>query len=140
MGADFPFAGAASASKHGASLVILRLGEITLIDTVTSKQAIAEVVRNLSEKLPIQLPTFRLLVSRCLRVVASPKATDLAAYAGRAHPKDLPILVAAIHEGCTHLVTFDQRHFQPGHPAVSVLPPGEFVLHIREPLACLGRD
>ena len=37
VGADVLFAGAASASKHGASLVILRLGEITLIDAVASK-------------------------------------------------------------------------------------------------------
>ena len=137
--ADVLFAGAASASKHGASLAILRLGEITLIDAVASKQVIAEVERNLSEKLPSQLPTFRLLVSRCLRVVPNPKATDLAAHAGRAHPKDLPILVAAIHEGCTHLVTVNQRHFQPGHSAVSVLPPGGFVRHIRELLTYLGR-
>ncbi len=138
--ADVLFAGAASASKHGASLVILRLGEITLIDAVASRQVIAEVERNLSEKLPSQLPTFRLLVSRCLRVIPNPKATDLAAYAGRAHPKDLPILVAAIHEGCTHLVTFNLRHFQPGHSAVSVLPPGAFVRHVRELLTYLGRD
>jgi len=30
-----------------------------------------------------------------------------------------------------------QRHFQPGHPAVLVLPPGELVQRVRERLAGL---
>lgn len=33
------FAGAASPREHSASQVVLRLGEITLIDAVTSRQA-----------------------------------------------------------------------------------------------------
>jgi len=44
-------AGAASPSEHGASLIILRLAEITLIEGVTSRQVITEAERNLEEKL-----------------------------------------------------------------------------------------
>ena len=40
-------------------------------------------------------------------------------------------------EGCPWLVTFDLRHFQPGHPAVTVLRPGELVGRVRERLAHL---
>ena len=129
--ADVLFAGAASPSEHGASLIILRLGEITLIEAVASQQVIAETERNLEEKLPQALPAFRLLVSRCLRVVPDPRPEDLAVYAGAADPKDLPILVAAVREACPWLVTFNVRHFQPGHPEVTVLRPGAFVLRVR---------
>jgi hypothetical protein len=135
--ADVLFAGAASPSEHSASLVILRMAEITLIDAVTSQQATTEAERNLAEKLPQALPAFRLIVSRCLQVVPNPQPAELSPHSGLAHPKDLPILVAAMHEACPWLVTFNVRHFQPGHPSVSVLRPGEFILHVRDLLTRL---
>lgn len=138
--ADVLFAGAASSSEHGASLVVLRLAEITLIEAVTSQQVIVEVERNLADYLPSALPTFRMLVSRCLRVVADPLPHEVATHADMADPKDLPILVAAVREVCPWLVTFNIRHFQPGHPAVRVSRPGELVQHVRERLATLPGD
>jgi len=129
--ADVIFAGAASPSQHGASLVILRMAEITLIEAVTSRQAIAEAERNLAEKLPVALPTFRLLVARCLRVVPDPQPEDLLPYAGLADPEDAPLLNAAVREGCPWLVAFNVRHYRPGHPDVTVLRPGEFLLRVR---------
>jgi predicted nucleic acid-binding protein len=135
--ADVLFAGAAAPSQHGASLTVLRLAEITLIEAVASQQVIAEAERNLAEKLPDALPVFRLIVSRCLRIVPDPDPADLGPFAGQADPKDLPILAAAVREDCPWLVTFDGRHFQPGHPAVRVLPPGELILRVRQSLAGL---
>jgi predicted nucleic acid-binding protein len=135
--ADVLFAGAASPSEHGASLVILRMAEITLIQAVTSEQVIAEVERNLQAKLPAARPTFRLLVNRCLEVTPDPTADERAPYAGLADEKDLSILVAALREKCPWLVTFNTRHFQPGHPEVIVLPPGAFVQRVRHLLANL---
>jgi hypothetical protein len=135
LDADALFAGAASPSEHGASLLILRMAEITLLEALTSQQVIDEAERNLAEKLPQALPAFRLLVSRCLRVVPNPSSTDLQPDAGLADPKDLPILVAALREGCPWLVTFNVRDFEPGHPEVTVLRPGEFVLQVRDLLA-----
>ena len=79
----------------------------------------------------------RLLVSRCLRVVADPRPADLAAYAGAAEAKNSLILVAAVQEACTWLVTFNVRHFQPGNSEVTVLRPGAFVLRVRDLLAYL---
>jgi len=137
LDADALFAGAAAPSEYGASLVILRMAEITLINAVTSRQAPTEVERNLSEKLPHTLPTFRLIVDRCLTVVPDPGPEDLAPHAGLADPKDLPILVAALREGCPWLVTFNTRHFQPGHADVAVLEPGEFLLRVRDLLSRL---
>jgi hypothetical protein len=129
--ADVIFAGAASPSKHSASSVVLRMAEITLIEALTSRQAVTEVERNLSAKLPEASTTFRLLVERCLTVVPDPDPAFLASHAGLADPKDLPILVAAL------LVTFNVKDFQPGHPDVTVSRPGELVRRVRDLLGCL---
>lgn len=134
---DVLFAGAAAPGEHSASLVVLRMAEITLIEAVTSQQVIAEAERNLSAKLLHALSVFRLLVERCLRVVPDPHPEDLAPHTGLADPEDLPILVAAVREGCAWLVTFNVRHYQPGHPDVTVLRPGDFVLRVRDLLAHL---
>ncbi len=133
--ADVLFAGAASPSRHGASLVVLQLAEVTLIEAVTSRQVITEVERNLEDKLPHALPALRLLISRCLQVVPDPQPHELVPHAGAAHRTDLPILVAALREGCSWLITFNVRHYQPGHPDITVLRPGEFVLRVRDLLA-----
>ena len=138
--ADVLFAGAAAPSEHGASLTILRMAEITLIEALTCEQAISEAERNLAVKLPVALPAFRLIVSRCLRIVFDPTSAELAPHAGRADPEDLPILVSALREGCPWLVSFNLRHFQPGVPAVSVLRPGDFVLRVRDHLSGLTRE
>ena len=134
---DVLFAGAAGPSEQGASLLVLRLAEITLIEALASQQVIDEAERNLADKLHQALPALRLIVSRCLRVVPDPQPTNLQPYSGLADPADLPILVAALRERCPWLVTFNIRHYQPGHSGVTVLRPGEFVLHVRDLLTHL---
>lgn len=129
--ADVLFAGAASSSEHGASLTILRLAEITLIDALASEQVLLEAERNLAAKLPATLSTFRLLADRCLTIVPSPTLDDLAPFRELADPKDLPILAAAVLNRCLWLTTFNVRHYRPGHPQVTVVQPGEFVRRVR---------
>jgi predicted nucleic acid-binding protein len=136
--ADVLFAGAASPNEHSASNLILRMAELTLIETIASTQVITEVERNLQAKMPKALPAFRLLVNRCLKLVEDPELAELKRYHGLANPEDLPILVAAIREECSLLATFNIRHYQPGHPAVAVLKPGDLVLRIRYLLARLS--
>jgi hypothetical protein len=135
--ADVIFAGAASPTEHGASHVVLQMGEITLIDCVSSVQAVKEVERNLADKIPEKLPDFQLLVSRSLHIIGDPKPGDLAVYKGQADPKDLPILVAAMKEGCSHLLTFNVRHFTPTSPKITVQPPSGFLLTVRSLLGML---
>jgi len=135
--ADVIFAGAASPTEHGASHVVLQMGEITLIDCVSSVQAVKEVERNLADKIPEKLPDFQLLVSRSLHIVDDPQPGDLSVYKGQADPKDLPILVAAIKEGCSHLLTFNVRHFTPTSPKITVQPPSGFLLTVRSLLGML---
>jgi len=136
--ADVLFAGAAAPTEHGASLTVLRMAEITLIEAITSQQAVVEAECNLQAKLPAALPAFRLIVSRCLRVTADPVPADLTSHVGRADPADLPLLVAALREGCPWLVTFNMRHYRPGHPEVTVLRPGDLILRVRDLLAGLA--
>ena len=132
--ADVIFAGSASPSEHSASLVTLRMGEITLIDAVTSRQAFTEAERNLAEKIPDAVTTFRLLVERSLRVVPNPSRQDLEERRDLADRKDLPILVAAVRERCEWLVRFNVDDFVPGHPDVKVLRPGDFIQRVRSVL------
>lgn len=135
--ADVLIAGAASPSEHSASQVILRLAEITLIDTITSQQVVWEVERNLREKLPQVLVIFQLVVQRSLQIVPDPNIQELNAYQGSADPKDLPILVAALKHNCAYLVTYNLRHFSPGNPAIEILEPGTLLGKMRQMLSSL---
>jgi hypothetical protein len=136
--ADVLFAGSAAPSEYGASLVVLSMAEITLLEAYTCRQVITETERNLVAKLPRALPAFRLIVDRCLRIVPDPHPEQAQAFAGLANPVDLPILVAALQQDCSWLVTFNTRHYQPRRPEVSVLPPGDFLLRVRDLLVQLG--
>ena len=138
--ADVLFAGAASPNEHSTSNLLLRMAELTLIEAVTSTQVITEVERNLIAKMPKALPAFQLLISRSLRIVSDPDPAELAEYAGLANLEDLPILTAAVREGCSLLATFNFRHYQPGHPSVAVLKPGDLVLRVRYLLARLSGE
>ena len=115
------------------------MAAITLLDAVTPQQVIVEAERNLLAFLPAALPAFRLIVSRCLRVVPDATVAEIEALAGQADPKDAPILAAAICAQCSWLVTFNLKHYQPGHPAVRPLRSDEFVSHVRGLLAALER-
>lgn len=135
--ADVLFAGAAAPSEYGASLVVLRMAEITLVEALASRQVITEAERNLTGKFPKALSTFKLLIERCLEIIEEPTPDDVSKYEGLADAKDLPILVAAIKHQCPWLVTYNIRHFQPGHPDVTVLEPGAFIQRVREILTYL---
>ena len=138
--ADVLFAGAASPNEHSASLVILRMAEITLIEAVTSEQVITEVERNLEDKMPAAMPAFQMIVSRCLHVVSDPTVAEIRALSKAADPKDLPILAAAVREGCVYLTTYNIRHFQPGVESVTVLKPGDLVQRVRYLLAQMSSE
>jgi predicted nucleic acid-binding protein len=132
---DVLFAGNAAPSEHRASLTVLRMAEITLVKAYVSQQVLDEAERVLQAKLPQALPAFRMIVSRCIQKVPNPEASEVQRYAGLAERADLPILVAALQAGCPWLVSFHTRHYQPGHPDIICLPPGDFLLRVRDLLA-----
>jgi predicted nucleic acid-binding protein len=134
---DVLFAGSAAPSQHGASLVVLRMAEITLLKVYASQQVVREVERNLVSKMPTAIPAFQMIVSRCLQVVPDPTEVELENYAGMANEADLPILAAAHLLGCMYLLSFNACHYRLGHPEVQVLPPGEFLVLVRDLLARL---
>lgn len=129
--ADVLFAGSASPNQYSASLVILRMAEITLIKAITSQQVITEVELNLEQKFPAALTSFRMLVSRCLEVLPDPSQQEVDVLTGSADPKDLPILAAAVQHNCQFLTTFNTKHFQPGVKTLTVLSPGDLVQRVR---------
>ena len=135
--ADVLLASAASPAEHSAGQVVLTLAEITLIDAITSELAVEESERNLRRKLPDALSTFRVLLQRAVRVVSSPSAQAVRAGAGQAHWKDLPHLVCAREHRCAYLITYNTTDYEPGHPAVQVVPPGALVRRVRDRLTAL---
>lgn len=132
--ADVIFAGSASPRDYGASLVLLRMAEITLIQAVTSQQVIDEVERNLKEKIPSAIPAFQMIVNRCLLVVENPDSAELIKFKGCADDKDLPILVAAHREMCSLFTTYNIKHYKPGISGLTVLTPGDLILKVRNQL------
>ena len=137
---DVLFTGSAAPNEHIASLVIFRMAEITLIEAVASEQVITEVERNLGEKMPAALPAFRMIMSRCLHVVSDSTVAEIKALSKAADAKDLPILAAAVREGCVFLTTYNIRHFQPGIEPVMVLKPGDLVKRVRYLLAQMSSE
>jgi len=129
--ADVLFAGAASSSNQSASGVVLRLSELTVIEGVASVQVVTEAERNLAAKVPTAVEALAELVDACVQVVPDPEPGEVQALDGRAHPKDLPVLVAAVRERCPVLVTFNEKDFRPGHPDVEVVTPGVLVRRVR---------
>lgn len=88
---------------------LARLWKLPLATLVTSRHACAEAERNLDTD--EQRQRLQRLVSALAFVDAPPDASlpsnvELVA-------KDVPILLAAIESGATHLLTGDRRHF--GH-------------------------
>lgn len=136
--ADVLFAGAASSSDRSASGVVLRLSGLTLLEGLASVQVVTEAGRNVATKVSAAAPALERLVDACLRVVPDPEPGEVQAMDGRAHPKDLPILVAAVRERCDVLVTFNERDFRPGHPDVEVMTPGVLVQRVRRLVAQAG--
>lgn len=114
------------------------MAEITLIEALASEQVIGEVERNLQAKMSRAMPAFRMLVQRCLQVVPDPTSEAMLEHEGRAHEKDLPILVAAVREQCPWLITFNVNDYKPGHPEIVVLRPGDFVQEVRYLLGRMG--
>lgn len=127
--ADVVVAGAASAT--GASHLVLQLGEIGLLEVVASAQVREEAEGALVRKLPAALPAFRSLAEVAVEWLPDPAAEALQEHAGDADPKDLPILVAAIHAGADVLLTFNTRHYHRRTPPPRIERPGVFLQRLR---------
>ncbi len=125
--ADALLAGAAS--TRGAAHLLLRLGELGLVEIVTCAYVRAEVLRNMAAKLPRAEALLEALLQQAVAVL--PDAEDTGAVPG-VHPKDVPVWRAFEQSGAAYLITFNVRDY----PAVrQVCPPGAVIAEIRAMLA-----
>jgi hypothetical protein len=79
LDADALFAG--SVSTTGAAHLLLKLSELSLLDGVTSEQAVTEAKRNLQGKLPESVPDFEELVAAAVQVSPDSLSEELQPYA-----------------------------------------------------------
>lgn len=133
--ADVLIAGSASKTHSSASYILLQLSELTLIEGLICPYVREEAERNLKGKLPQALPVFRALLRTALREVPDPPEGSLRRWAGRADPEDLPVLAAAVLNGCRYLVTFNIGDYPDPPKPLEVVEPGELVRRVRERLA-----
>ncbi len=132
LDANVYFAGCASST--GASALILRFTLQGRISVTTSRLVLREAERNLHRKRPAKdLEAFHRSLKRAkLRVVRTPPETARATYEGVIHPKDVPVLAAAVASNADYLVTLDRRHFlttpvRTHVPELTILTPGDFL-------------
>ena len=103
---------ASLASPTGASSVILALAEAELATQVVSEQMLVEAERNLQEKLPRSIPEYQRFLATCpLAKAVPPSPADVATAGELIHPKDAPILAAAMLAELDYLVTLNREHF-----------------------------
>jgi putative PIN family toxin of toxin-antitoxin system len=127
-------------SPKGASNAILSLAETRLITLIVSEEVLVEAERNLQGKLPRAVPEYRRFIATCpLEKTAPPSAVEVAAAMEIIHPKDAPILAAAMSGRVDYLVTLNRKHFL-DDPAVArksglrIGMPGDFLAWFRNRL------
>ena len=124
---------AGSASTTGASHILLQLSEVGIIRGIISHQVLEECRRNLKIKLPESGPVFEEIVSRSIKVRKNSPVPALSSLKGQAHPKDIPILAAALKSGARFLVSFNVKHYHPSpETGIEIIRPGELLREIRE--------
>lgn len=134
LDANVYFAGCAS--PHGASALVLQLARGGLVRLVASRLVLREADRNLRRKHTRgSVAIFRrFLKDTEIRVVRPPSEKVLARYEAAIHPKDVPVLAAAVEAQTDYLVTLDRKHFLTASarshaPGVKILTPGDFLHH-----------
>lgn len=126
---------AAAASPRGASHIVVKLSELTLIEGVISEAVRVEVERNLRVKLPAAIPAYRVLLSAAkLQSAPEPTPEQLRTYQGQ-----VIHLAAACLAGCQYLVTHNTRHYTPQSGVIEILKPGAFLERIRSLFSQLVR-
>ena len=132
LDANVYFAGAASPT--GGSALIFQLVLTGRIEVTASRLVLREAEHNLRRKRPPKdLKVFHQFLKHAkLRIVRTPPETAWKPYEGVIHPKDVPVLAAAVASKAAYLVTLDRRHFltkavSDAVPGLVILTPGDFL-------------
>ena len=136
LDANVYFAGCASPS--GASALILQLARRGLIRIVASRLVLREADRNLRRKSHrSHAEAFhRLLKATEMTILPAPDEQALARYEAHIHPKDVPVLAAAVEAKADYLVTLDRKHFlteavRSHARGIQILTSGDFLKDLR---------
>ncbi len=125
---------AGSASKTGASSILLQLSEFGLLNGVTCQQVLDECQRNILKKIPNAIDNFNLIVSNSLSVIENSNYVNK--YSEMADAKDLIILTLAIENDFKYFVTFNTKHYYPEESiGIKVVKPSELLHVIRNHLS-----
>jgi len=109
---------------------LLVLAEMGLLSVVLPSAAVEEVERNLKAKPPEALPLFGRFRDAPWVGIHTPSAAAEKAARAHAHPKDVPILAAAISVEAMALVTHNTRHYRKCTD-LRVLKPASLLREIR---------
>jgi len=114
--------------------VVLELARRKKMQVVATKLVLREADRNLRNKTtPKVLKKFRRFLKQTkITVLPAPTDAILRKYEPFIHPKDVPVLAAAIESKVDYLITLDRRHFfdekvKKCAGKTKVLTPGDFI-------------
>lgn len=138
LDADVLIAGATSSTDFAASLILVRLGEINVIEVVCSEQVVMEVQQTLKEKIPGAVKSFKSLVKHSIKVTPDPSPVERERCRKLATKLYIPTLAVAIREQCAWLATFNEHQYQPGHPDILIARPDDLVSRLRGQFAWQG--
>lgn len=136
--ADVIMAGITSSTDFAASLILIRLAEINLIEAICSEQVFLEVEDTLKGKMPKAVDSYRLLIEKSVKVTSDPSPADRASCEKLAKQLYVPMLAVAVREQCTWLATFSEQQYLPGHPKILIARPDELVSRLRGQFAWCG--
>ena len=129
---------AATASLEGASALILGWCKNRKLAGYMSADVLGEAKKNVAFKLGASyLSRFEDIVEKSHLVLIPEPAVELISVCERViHPKDAPILAAAVQSRADIILTFDRRHFLTKEAMVFAAPkkimtPGDFIFRSR---------
>ena len=123
---------AGSASKSGASFILLQLCELGVIEGITCKIVIEECKRNISGKIPEAMPVFKKIMNHTIFIQETVPENIVKKYKNMAHSKDVPVLATAINSNADYLVTFNTKHYYKKYIRdITVCLPGDLLHQIR---------
>lgn len=103
---------AAAYSSRGGSREIIRRGITGGLLIVVSSTVLEEAVRNLEQKAPAAVETFRIFVGVLdPRIAEEPSKKEAGKVGQYINPEDAVVLAAAVKAGTDYFVTLDKKHF-----------------------------
>ena len=138
--ADVLFRAVTRSHERTAAYVVLKLADMTLVETLTAHYAFHEAMRNVQVQAPKSAAELLDIGRHSLRIVDDPPAPMLLSVRDQAHPKDVLNLAAAQAAGAPLLITFNTRHYFLRTASVRVMTPGDFIVATRTRLALAWRN